>query len=579
MHAGGARTRPLPRAGGAGGWARLHLPEKRGRFGLEMPAEKPPATERPCQPLLERGMAVGGTAAATVGSKGRTGLLEKPAMGGEGSRKSPGPHPPASESEKDSGFSDTSSESLSTLDQAEAEEPSICASHWATNGPRLRTAPDLASTFTRFTPVYIVKNVVLKQVALLPQTPTTPPSPWGSDAPQQIGRSPRSRGRGSLSRMVGGGGGKSSPGPDAELSPDTAVGEVKLRGEGATQEQSQHPRAPLWPRCAALGGQRPGSWLDAHPPLLLFPLQPPGASSSTQLLTWSGQARPDSEQGPARLIFLQQPMTTAMLKPLLPGRKPQAKDTYLPILNAYPKIAPHPGHSQENEASAGPLPPSGSAGHAKSKRFCLEEAWVSSSELDAPTSCELREEQCQGGTLQVPSAGSSEPLSQNTVTSSTELARPAPSSIAAQGSPALLDLAEGRILAKASKKLGSSLGKQRRFHNTVEILRKSGLLGVTLRTKELIRQNSSTQREIAELREHARLLCEAMQSNNSQTWARLQAAMSLSASYWAQRGTGPNMPAKAKAATPHRDCSGESLPGSPMSLALTPDLSAHTALP
>ncbi|XP_039365621.1 CLOCK-interacting pacemaker-like isoform X1 [Mauremys reevesii] len=439
------------------------------KMGLEMPAEKPPATERPCQPLVERGMAVGGTAAATVSSKGRTGLLEKPAMGGEGSRKSPGPHPPASESEKDSGFSDTSSESLSTLDQAEAEEPSICASHWATNGPRLRTAQDLDSTFTRFTPVYIVKNVILKQ--------------------------------------------------------------------------------------------------------------PPGASSSTQLLPWSGQAPPDSVQGQARLIFLQQPMATATLKPLLPGRKPQAKDTYLPILNAYPRIAPHPGHSQENEASAGPLPPSGSAGHAKSKRFCLEEAWVSSSELDAPTSCGLREEQCQGGALQVPSAGSSEPLSQNTVTSSTELARPAPSSIAAQGSPALLDLAEGRILAKASKKLGSSLGKQRRFHNTVEILRKSGLLGVTLRTKELIRQNSSTQREIAELREHARLLCEAMQSNNSQTWARLQAAMSLSASYWAQRGTGPNMPAKAKAATPHRDCSGESLPGSPMSLALTPDLSAHTALP
>ncbi|XP_074873900.1 CLOCK-interacting pacemaker-like isoform X2 [Carettochelys insculpta] len=439
--------------------------------GLEMPVEKPPSTERPGQPAVERGMAVG-CAAGSPGSKERAGLLDKPA---EGSRKAPGLHPSASESEKDSGFSDTSSESLSTLDQADTEEPSICASHWPAKGPGLRPAPGLDSTFTRFTPVYIVKNVILKQ--------------------------------------------------------------------------------------------------------------PLGASSSTQLLAWSGQASPDTVQGQARLLFLQQPVSTATLKPLLPGRKPQAKDPYLPILNAYPKIAPHPGHSQESEAAAGPLPRGGNAGHAKSKRFCLEEARVSSSESDASASSGRWEEQRPGGTLQTPSAGSLEPLSQNSVTSSTELAWLAPSSGAAQGSPEL-DLAEGRILAKASKKLGSSLGKQRRFHNTVEILKKSGLLGVTLRTKELLRQNSSTQREIAELREHAQLLCEAVQSNDAQAWARLQEAMSQSASYWARRGVGPDTLAKAKShslgakvAGAPTDLSRESRPGSSMSLTLAPDPSAHTALP
>ncbi|XP_067412620.1 CLOCK-interacting pacemaker-like [Emydura macquarii macquarii] len=430
--------------------------------------------ERPCQPPTERGMAVGG-AVASAGSEGRTGPLDKPAVEGEGSRKAPGPRPPASESEKDSGFSDTSSESLSTLDHADAEEPSVCASHWAARGPRLWTAPGLDGTFARFTPVYIVKNIILKQ--------------------------------------------------------------------------------------------------------------PLDAASSTQLLAWSGQAPPDTVQGQARLLFLQQPVATATRKLLLPGQKPQAKDTYLPILNAYPKIAPHPGCTQ-NRAAAGPLLGSGSTGHAKSKRFCLEEAWVSSSESATPPGSSPREEQRPGSARQVPAAGSAEPLSQNIVTSSSELARPAPSPIAAQGSPPPLDLAEGRLLSKASKKLGSSLGKQRRFHNTMEILRKSGLLGVTLRTKELIRQNSSTQREIAELREHTRLFCEAVQSNNMQAWARLQEAMNLSASYWARRGAGPDTLAKAtsqsqgaeEAAAP-TDFSGESLPSSPMSLALTPDLSVHTALP
>lgn len=88
--------------GGALPW---HLILCSSSSGLEMPAEKPPDTERSCQPLMERGMALGSTAAVTTGSKGRTGVLEKTAVGGEGSRKSPGPQPPASESEKDSGFS------------------------------------------------------------------------------------------------------------------------------------------------------------------------------------------------------------------------------------------------------------------------------------------------------------------------------------------------------------------------------------------------------------------------------------------------------------------------------------------
>uniref|UniRef100_A0A8C8SS48 CLOCK-interacting pacemaker n=1 Tax=Pelusios castaneus TaxID=367368 RepID=A0A8C8SS48_9SAUR len=436
-----------------------------------MPVEKPPPAERLCQPLPVRGMAAGSS-----GSEGHTGPLDKPAVGSEGSRRAPGTHLPASESEKDSGFSDTSSESLSTLDHADTEEPAVCASHWAAKGPRLRAAPGLDGTLARFTPVYIVKNVILKQ--------------------------------------------------------------------------------------------------------------PLGASSSTQLLAWSGQAPLDTLQGQARLLFLQQPVATATEKPLLPSQKPQAKDTYLPILNAYPKIAPHPGCSQENKAAAGPPAGSGNTDHAKSKHFYLEEAWVSSSELAVPPGSEPQKEQHPGGARQVPAAGSAEPLSQNAVTSSMELARPAPSSVADQGSPVPLDLAERRVLSKAAKKLGSSLGKQRRFHNTVEILRKSGLLGVTLRTKELIRQNSSTQREIAELREHARLLCEAVQNNNAQAWAQLQEAMSLSASYWARRGASPNTLAKAtsqslgaEAAAAPTDFSGESLPGSPMSLVLTPDPSMHTAVP
>ncbi|XP_074786860.1 uncharacterized protein LOC141972777 [Athene noctua] len=78
-------------------------------------------------------------------------------------------HPPASDSEKDSGFSDTSSEHLSGREQTDAEEPP---------GTELAqplyllatTAPSHPSA--RLAPVYLVHNLLLQQ------TLGAPPEPW-----------------------------------------------------------------------------------------------------------------------------------------------------------------------------------------------------------------------------------------------------------------------------------------------------------------------------------------------------------------------------------------------------------------
>ncbi|XP_014379638.2 CLOCK-interacting pacemaker-like, partial [Alligator sinensis] len=349
------------------------------------------------------------------------------------------PPAPTSESEKDSGFSDASSEYLSTLDQTDTEES---AAQRLPKPPRPRRAPGFGCPFPSLAPIYIVKNVILKQ-------------PLGG-----------------------------SPGPQLL------------------------------------------AW--SHPPL-------------------------DAAQSQARLLFLPQSMPTAALKPLRPGRKPPAKDTYLPILKAYPKIAPHPDRGRESKAGPALAPAAGtsSTSHSKTKCLCLEEASVPP--VPDSSSQEL-----------APSAGSPPaPLPRDVVTSSTE----------SGGSLAAVDPAEGRMLSRASKKLGPSLGKQRRFHNTVEILRRSGLLGITLRTKELLRQNSSTQREIAELQEHARLLCQAVQGNDAQAWARLQDAISLSPAYGAKWGrVGLSRPAALgpdSTAAP-TDSHREPPPSSPPGLALAP---------
>ncbi|XP_076220208.1 uncharacterized protein LOC143173987 [Aptenodytes patagonicus] len=79
--------------------------------------------------------------------------------------------PPASDSEKDSGFSDTSSEHLNGREQTDAEEPPGPGTQPAPL-QHLLTAPAPSHPFGRLAPVYLVHNLLLQQ----PLGP--PPEPW-----------------------------------------------------------------------------------------------------------------------------------------------------------------------------------------------------------------------------------------------------------------------------------------------------------------------------------------------------------------------------------------------------------------
>eukprot|EP00063_Salmo_salar_P043934 XP_014018769.1 PREDICTED: rho GTPase-activating protein gacK-like [Salmo salar] len=60
-----------------------------------------------------------------------------------------------------------------------------------------------------------------------------------------------------------------------------------------------------------------------------------------------------------------------------------------------------------------------------------------------------------------------------------------------------------------------SVERDRRFLNTVGILSQSGLLDITLRTQDLLRQSNATDRDIAQLRQHTQLLYQAANQNNN----------------------------------------------------------------
>eukprot|EP00062_Callorhinchus_milii_P026736 gi/632989199/ref/XP_007883520.1/ PREDICTED: CLOCK-interacting pacemaker [Callorhinchus milii] len=344
--------------------------------------------------------------------------------------------PSTSESEKDSGFSDTSSEYLSAVEQMDCEDQAslnlVCGRHSALR--RAHKAAVLRNPFTGLAPVYIM----IKEPLSIP-----------------------------------------------------------------TGDQLLHAQLRAWGR--------------ARPPL--------------------GTA-PD----PNRVLVLRQPLP-AKSRPLRTEENAGAgKDTYLPILNSYPKIAPHP-----DRRSPGLLL---EAGHRVSKRSSGPEAGRSPSEA-SPFPSTRPPAKAPVTSQQPPAFGLGHRVNDPEVTSwsspSSSLSLPSPLSQPALSSSSLplcslfprgtSRSASVRAFAgsgpgnAAGKKQRSNLLKHRRFHNTLEILDKSGLLGITLRTKELIRQNSSTQREISELKEHTRLLCRAVQSNDPRAWDRLHETMRCSGSY------------------------------------------------
>ncbi|MEQ2212432.1 hypothetical protein XENOCAPTIV_030565 [Xenoophorus captivus] len=67
--------------------------------------------------------------------------------------------------------------------------------------------------------------------------------------------------------------------------------------------------------------------------------------------------------------------------------------------------------------------------------------------------------------------------------------------------------------------------KLKRFSNTYNILNKSGLLGITLRTKQLIKENKRTQGQLHLLQEQTALLLEALSSGDPQLWTKLQVSL------------------------------------------------------
>lgn len=354
------------------------------------------------------------------------------------------------DAERDSGFSDASSEHMSAMDTTDSEDsprPSVQQGPKASlSGPQASRLAVVGGSYSNISPMIIMNNVLLKQPG------DNPPAlkPWG-------------------------------------FSPTVEV----------VQPVVQQPQVVF--------------------------IQP----------VVSHQASPASKEASSR------------------HRRPKK---YLPILKSYPKIAPHPGDSSSSSgrgtaSSSSSTTSSSSSSSGSEKNYNHREH-------------SQREKQSRslfGGASNSGSTTPSLPASPITIspllqsrlslhpaeaTASSSPARERPSSTISHtelttslsfthttGSKSkTLHVPQGATQEKSSPEQcdlsdNDADIKRKRFCNTYNILSKSGLLDIALRTKELHRQNRRTQSDLDQLKVHTDLFLQAVSSGDHSIYVKLQGSL------------------------------------------------------
>uniref|UniRef100_A0A3Q3L0M9 Uncharacterized LOC113125624 n=1 Tax=Mastacembelus armatus TaxID=205130 RepID=A0A3Q3L0M9_9TELE len=260
-------------------------------------------------------------------------------------------------------------------------------------------------------------------------------------------------------------------------------------------------------------------------------LERPNMIQKSIQLYYKTGSRETSKSGAQHTMFLQQsrflPATTQLHKPVsrncyVTGKK--INGTYVPTVTSYPRIAPHPSKKPPDKSSLN------DDSQNLSKRMCTEDKID-----DTPVTRSVPEKQLYKQPKVAVSAsgqlGSSSTRDRHSASSSTI-------SSSVNVSPSVhRERNTASVLTSRNRNRNSTINiRHRRFLNTVEILRQSGLLDITLRTKHLLRQSNATEQDIAQLRQHTELLCQAAGNpsrslNGITPWEHLYRAMAESGSY------------------------------------------------
>lgn len=392
------------------------------------------------------------------------------------------------DSEKDSGYSEAGSESVHTdLDdqRSSVSEPHRESSKSSNNRKSVNAAGHNMPPYEDLAPIYVIKNLVVKQ-----------------SRPEQLLQGP----------LTWGGGWHS-------LTNAKAPTQLLLIQQPAMPATSSYPQSPV------------------------------SSLSSPQGQIKKGSSRSNQNHS---------------------SKYHSSKNSYLPILNSYPRIAPHPrkeSHEGKSAIWVEGVKESGSEGQSQSKRVCTEEekreAVSTSSHIMKAQQQHQKEgrvhshsHKSRGGHSSFPNSppnhassttqhkshhrhqsSASDSVGSPSVSSSQTPSPPSSSTSPSSSSPPSSSPSSSMSHSPYCLAPDSSSTRHRRFLNTAEILNQSGLLAITLRTKELLKQNAATEREISQLRQHTHLLCQVAQASQngcnegSDTLEKLLHTMTESGSY------------------------------------------------
>uniref|UniRef100_UPI0037E70377 CLOCK-interacting pacemaker a n=1 Tax=Semicossyphus pulcher TaxID=241346 RepID=UPI0037E70377 len=277
---------------------------------------------------------------------------------------------------------------------------------------------------------------------------------------------------------------------------------------------------PTGPQVAVMGG----SYAGLSPMIIMnnFVLKQPSQMAPADK-QW-GFPSPLEVMPQSQMVLLQPIVSNGSSSSRKTGSENQKQSkSYMPILKSYPKIAPHPADTPTKRVGSSRVRVSSTSGyeHRQRRHHHSHKLYSSPSPLPAVqtsikpvSSFETSDNQPQAAEIQA----------QLTDMDLSQLA--GISSLQPYTDEFRTDI-DDNIMNDDKDQDGFCVdgNKMKRFSNTYNILNQSGLLGITMRTKQLIKDNRRTQGQLQQLQEQTALLLEALSSGDPQLWTKLQLSL------------------------------------------------------
>lgn len=220
----------------------------------------------------------------------------------------------------------------------------------------------------------------------------------------------------------------------------------------------------------------------------------------------------------SQVVLLQPVVSNGGSCSLKAGSDVRQSNSYTPILKSYPRIAPYPVDTRSKRVGTSKVSASGTVGYDQPQRrrhdptsppSALQTQAQDVSNFEAANSkAQEAESREQDSEKSLTAAGETDLLASFTYEQLSTVAD-----------------SDSMPAEKYQDPISMSSNKVKRFSNTYNILHKSGLLGITLRTKQLIKENKRTQGQLHLLKEQTALLLEALSSGDPQLWTKLQVSV------------------------------------------------------